>query len=147
MTRKPYPSDVTDEQWAVLEPLIPPALPGGRPRKVDMREVVNALFYRNRNGCGWRALPHDFPAWKTVYNYFQWWQWDGTWTKILDALRQQVRQGAGREPTPRVAVVDSQSVKASEVGGARGYDGGKKVTGRKRHIAVDTMGLLLAAVV
>lgn len=147
MTRKPYPTDLTDAQWALLEPLIPPARPGGRPREVDVREVVNALIYRNRNGCGWRALPHDFPAWKTVYNYFQWWTWDGTWEKVLTALREQVREAAGREPTPRVAVVDSQSVKATEVGGPRGFDGAKKITGRKRHIAVDTMGLVLAVVV
>lgn len=147
MTRQPYPSDVTDEQGALLEPLIPPARTGGRPREVDIREVVNALFYRNRNGCGWRALPHDFPAWRTVYHYAQGWQWDGTWEKILQALRQRVRAAAKRKPTPRVAVLDSQSVKATEAGGARGFDGAKKVTGRKRHLAVDTLGLLLAVVV
>jgi putative transposase len=147
MKHKPYPSDVSDEQWVVLAPLIPPAAPGGRPRKTDMRRVVNALFYHTREGGSWRALPHDFPPWKTVYNYFRWWTWDGTWQQILDALRPQVRQKAGREPTPSAAAIDSQSVKTAEGGQACGTDGGKKVRGRKRHILVDTMGLLIAVVV
>ena len=147
MERKPYPSDVTDVQWRLVEPLLPAALPGGRPRKVNLREVVNALFYRNREGCTWRGLPHDFPPWKTVYNYYRWWQADGTWEYVLKDLRETVRVEAGREPTPKVAVVDSQSVKATPVGGPHGYDGGKKITGRKRHIAVDTLGLLLAVAV
>jgi putative transposase len=147
MNRKRYPSDLTDAQWALLEPGIPPPRPGGRPRKTNMREVVNALFYLIREGCSWRALPHDFPPWKTVYNYFEDWKHDGTWDLFLTALRRRVRLAAGRDPDPRVACIDSQSVKTAYGGEEVGTDGGKKVRGRKRHIAVDTMGLLLAVVV
>jgi putative transposase len=147
MDRKRYPSDLTDAQWAILEPWIPPPRPGGRPRKTDMREVVNAIFYFTREGCRWRALPHDFPPWKTVYNYFEAWKRDGTWDQFLTALRRRVRLAAGRDPEPRVACIDSQSVKTAHGGAEVGTDGGKRVRGRKRHIAVDTLGLLLAVVV
>jgi putative transposase len=147
MNRKHYPSDLTDAQWALLEPWIPPPRPGGRPRKTNLREVVNALFYLTREGCSWRALPHDFPPWKTVYNYFDDWKRDGTWDQLLTALRRRVRGAAGRDPDPRVACSDRQSVKTAAGGEEVGTDGGKKVRGRKRHIAVDTLGLLLAGVV
>src|SRR5947209_7813532 len=111
MSRKPYSSDLTDDQWALLEPRIPPPRPGGRPRKTDMRQVVNAILYLNREGCTWRALPHDFPPWKTVYNYFESWRDSGLWEDILGTLRRKARLADGRPASPGACSIDSQTVK------------------------------------
>jgi putative transposase len=142
-----YPSDLTDAQFARIAPLLPAAKPGGRPRKVDLRGVVNAILYVNRTGCQWRALPRDYGPWSTAYDYFRKWRSAGVWQKLNDALREQVRKKAGRKRTPKAASLDSQSAKAGGSGGETGYDAGKRVVGRKRHLLVDSLGLLLAVLV
>jgi putative transposase len=142
-----YPTDLTDAQWHCLKELIPADKPGGRPRTVCMRAVINAIWYLMVTGCQWRMLPKEYPSWQTVYAYFRRFCADGTWQQIHDTLRAAVRRRAGRHKHPTAGALDSQSVKTVQGAGVRGYDAGKNVKGRKRHLLVDTLGLLLAVCV
>ena len=133
MARKPYPSDLTHEQWSLIEPMIPPAEPGGRDRTVDMREVINGILYLNRTGCSWRQLPHEFPPWGTTHYYYRRFRLDGTWQLLHDKLREKVRRKVGKKPTPSAAVIDSQSIKT-----AAPQKGGRMVTTRARKSPVES---------
>lgn len=139
-----YPSDLSDKEWKLIEPWIPKPKPGGRPSKHTRRRILNAIFYLNRTGCQWRMLPKDFPPKSTVFDYFSAWRWSGLWERLNDRLRVKVRVAEGRKPSPTAGILDSQSVKAAEQwGDTVGYDAGKKISGRKRHLLVDTLGLVL----
>lgn len=146
----PYPSDLTDEEWAILEPLLPDEpdkARGGRPIEYCRREIINAILYTLKEGCSWRALPRDFPHYALVYHYFASWKRSGDWERMHNELVEKCRRRMGKSSSPTAAIIDSQSVKTADHAGERGYDAGKKIKGRKRHILVDTLGLILAVVV
>ncbi len=146
-TKQLYPTDLNDSQWNVIREMLPEAKPGGRPRSLEMREVVNGILYLVVGGIQWRMLPKEYPKWPSVYHYFREWQEKGLWKRIHDTLRARVREKAGRHKHPTAACIDSQSVEMTLVPGLRGYDAGKHVMGRKRHILVDTLGLVLGVIV
>ena len=139
-----YGTDLSDAAWALVASLLPPARPGGRPRTTDLRAVLDAILYLLRTGCQWRLLPRDFPPWSTVHHYFRAWRNAGVWVRLHRALYARARAAAGRAPCPTLVIMDGQSVKTTERGGVRGFDGHKRVKGRKRHVLVDTLGLPIA---
>lgn len=139
-----YSNDLSDAEWTIVQPLLPDGHRLGRPRKWSLRQILNGIFYILRSGGAWRLMPHDLPPWQTVYHYHRLWRLQGIWARIHTALRELVRLRAGRAATPSAAIIDSQTVRTTEAGGPRGYDGGKKINGRKRHLLVDTLGLVMA---